>query len=380
VFRPAGPVGRVPDLPAVRVGPVRVSEKREGVKTARLQFGLALEPPPRSLPVLEEKTRGARFRELPARQVLNSPATTGMGFWSLNPYVGCEFGCSYCYARKTHEWVMERTAGRQVGKSAGSSAIVRSPLTDSTADLPANSPAVLPSGRPAVSAWDQFEHEILVKNTAPDILLRTLDPAKLKDSELVIGTATDPYQPAEKEFRLTRRVLEALLRFRGLSIGLITKSPLITRDLDVLTRLAERHELSINISLASLDGELLRRLEARSPAPHARIRALTRLCSAGLHAGLLIAPILPGITDGWAHLAALFEAARDAGARYIHGAPLRLGPAARAGFLPVLEREFPDLVARYRQRYGSQVHAGKEYERALQRRLTGLRAAFGFRA
>ena len=317
------------------------------------QLGLALDPP-RSLPVLQEKTRGARFRELAPRQVLNSPATTGMGFWSLNPYVGCEFGCSYCYARKTHEWVMERNRESGVGyRVSGPSSSSRNP-----------------------TAWDQFEHEILVKNTAPDVLLRTLDPDKLKDSELVIGTATDPYQPAEKEFRLTRRVLEALLRFRGLSIGIITKSPLITRDIDVLARLAERHELSVNISIASMDGELLRRLEARSPAPHARVRALTRLREAGVYAGMLIAPILPGITDGWGHLAALFEAAQEARACYVHGAPLRLGPAARTGFLPVLEREFPELVDRYRLRYGSRVHAGKDYEKALQHRLKSLREAF----
>jgi DNA repair photolyase len=332
---------------------------RLGAMRLTAQLGLPLEPPPRSLPVIQEKSRGARFRELAPRQVLNSPATTGMGFWSLNPYVGCEFGCSYCYARKTHEWVMERGSGLGVRGS------------EFTGSPPAPNPE--PRGP---SAWESFEHEILVKNTAPDVLLRTLDPEKLADSELVIGTATDPYQPAEKEFRLTRRVLEALLRFQGLSIGIITKSPLITRDIDVLARLKERHELSVNISIASMDAELLRRLEARSPAPHARIRALTRLREAGIYAGMLIAPILPGITDGWAHLAALFEAAQEARASYVHGAPLRLGPAARTGFLPVLEREFPELVERYRARYGSRVHAGKDYERALQQRLKSLREAF----
>lgn len=324
------------------------------------QLGLPLEPPPRSLPVIQEKSRGARFRELAPRQVLNSPATTGMGFWSLNPYVGCEFGCSYCYARKTHEWVMERGSGLGV-RDSGFTDHLRVPNPESRAP----------------GAWESFEHEILVKNSAPDVLLRTLDPDKLRDSELVIGTATDPYQPAEKEFRLTRRVLEALVRFQGLSIGLITKSPLVTRDIDVLARLKERHELSVNISLASMDGDLLRRLEARSPAPHARIRALTRLREAGIYAGLLIAPILPGITDGWGHLAQLFEAAQEARASYVHGAPLRLGPAARTGFLPVLEREFPELVDRYRLRYGSRVHAGKDYEKALQQRLKSLRTAFG---
>jgi DNA repair photolyase len=227
-------------------------------------------------------------------------------------------------------------------------------------------------------ARDAFEHEILVKHTAPEVLLRTLDPDKLAGAELVIGTATDPYQPAERRFLLTRRLLEALLRFRGLALGIITKSPLITRDLDVLTRLAGRHELSVNISLASMDAPLLRRIEARSPAPHARIRALTRLTRAGVYAGLLIAPILPGITDSWTQLAALFEAAHEARARYVAGAPLRLGAAAREGFQPLLAREFPEMVERYERRYGSRTHAGKEYERALSRRLRSLKEAFGF--
>jgi len=339
-----GQGGRLYHVPAMRLGPLRVKASSQG------QLGLELESAPRPLPVLEEKTRGAVFRALPVRSVLNSPATTGMGFWSLNPYVGCEFGCSYCYARRTHEWTVERAsaAGAVSPRSTG------------------------------VSAWQAFEQEIFVKQSAPDVLLRTLDPEKLAGAELVIGTATDPYQPAERRFLLTRRLLEALLLHRGLAIGLITKSPLVTRDLDVLGKLAAQHELSVNISLASMDAGLLRRLEARSPAPHARIRALERLTRAGIHAGLLIAPILPGITDGWASLAALLEAAKGAGARYAVGAPLRLEPAARAGLLPVLRREFPDLVERYERRYGGRVHAGKDYERALQRRLRSLQTAFGF--
>jgi DNA repair photolyase len=340
--RPAGACRRLRDLPAVRLGSLRVKGGPQA------QLGLELSPPSRSLPVLDEKPRGAVFRALPVRRVLNSPAATGMGFWSLNPYVGCEFGCSYCYARKTHEWTVERNGV----------------------------PGPIPPG--GLSAWQAFEHDILVKESAPEVLLRTLDPAKLAGAELVIGTATDPYQPAERRFLLTRRLLEALLLHRGLAIGLITKSPLVTRDLDVLTRLAAQHDLSVNISLVSMDAALLRLLEARSPAPHARIRALARLTSAGIPAGLLVAPILPGLTDGWASLAALMEAAQQAGARYVVGAPLRLGPAARAGFLPVLQREFPDLVERYRGRYGSRVHAGKDYEAALHRRLRSLQLAFGF--
>jgi DNA repair photolyase len=308
-----------------------------------------------------------------------------MPFWSLNPYVGCEFGCSYCYARKTHEWVMERTEGRKGAKTTlrRKDAKTTQGRDDATTtqgrkDAKTQAEEPIPDGDLASlrqGAFASFEHDILVKSSAPDVLLRTLEPERLAGATLVIGTATDPYQPAERQFFLTRRLLEALLRHRGLSVGLITKSPLVIRDLDVLTRLAERHEVSINISLASLDAGLLRRLEARSPAPHARLRALRRLTGAGLNAGLLIAPILPGITDGWAALAALMEAAKEAGARYVAGAALRLGPAARTGFLPVLAREFPDLVARYERRYGRGQSAGKEYEHALERRLQALREA-----
>lgn len=318
----------------------------------RSQLALPLDPAS-ALPVLETRQRGARFRELPVRQVLNSPATTHMPFWSINPYVGCEFGCTYCYARKTHQWAMDRAGVRAEPRAAGSP-----PLPD--------------------DAWHAFEREILVKRTAPDVLLRTLDPVRLQGLSLVIGTATDPYQPAERTFLLTRRVLQALLRFEGLSIGIITKSPLVARDIDVLRELSGRHDLSINISIVSTDPALIRRLEARSPAPHARLRALARLTSAGLEAGLLVAPILPGITDSWSHLAALMEAGKEARARYVVGAALRLGEAARTGFLPLLARDYPDMVERYGRRYGAGVSAGKEYERALDRRLMALQRAFGF--
>jgi DNA repair photolyase len=322
----------------MRMGALRLMPRRP-----KSQLALTLESGT-SLPVLGERGRGARFRELPVRQILNSPATTHMPFWSINPYVGCEFGCSYCYARKTHAWAMERA-----GKAAS-----------------------------AQHAWDAFEHEILVKRTAPEVLLKTLDPARLQGRTLMIGTATDPYQPAERTYLLTRRVLQALVRFTGLRVGIITKSPLVARDIDVLRELSGRHDLSVNISLASTDAALLRRIEARSPAPHARLRTLARLTSAGIEAGLLIAPILPAISDSWTQLAALMEAGKEAGARYVVGAALRLGEAARTGFLPLLKRDFPELVERYERRYGTGTGVAREYERALDRRLMSLQAAFGF--
>lgn len=289
---------------------------------------------------LDQRARGTEFLALPVRSVLNSAVATGMGFWSLNPYVGCEFGCTYCYARDTHRWAFER-----MGQSA-----------------------------------DQldFERRILVKPEVADALARTLDPARLGKAPLVIGTATDPYQPAERRFRLTRRVLEALLGWRGLSLGLITKSPLVTRDLDVLQRLAERHELSVSISLATVDARLARRLELRSPVPSARLRALSRLTRGGIHAGLLVAPVIPCVTDGRAALDALFRAAKEAGARFVAWAALRLGPAARRRFLPHLAREFPGLAERYERHYAGRQSVDRAYQQALSRRLRALRDKYGF--
>jgi DNA repair photolyase len=310
---------------------------------------LGCEPPPRRptdpLPVLDTRARGTRFIQLSVRSVLNTPASTHMGFWSINPYVGCEFGCTYCYARDTHRWVMERADNRPADR------------------LP---------------VWEAFEKEILVKSGVAEVLGRTLKPARLAGQSLVIGTATDPYQPAERRFRLTRRILEVLRSYHGLSIEIITKSPLVTRDLDLLQALSQQNEVNVNISLATADPRLARRLELRSPVPAARLRALRRLTQGGVYAGLIVAPIIPGITDDWAGLARLMEAAKEAGARYVIGSALRLGPAARRRFLPVLEREFPALYQRYRRHYAGSDMASRSYQDALTRRLNALRQAYGF--
>lgn len=334
------------DLRLLRVGQMRVSER------SQLSLAMPDTAPARSreLAVLDQRQRGTRFLALAARSVLNSPASTGMGFWSINPYVGCEFGCTYCYARDTHRYAMERAERRDAE----------------------------PAGDEAIPPWLAFEKRILVKTDVAERLARTLDPSKLGRDSLVIGTATDPYQPAERIYRLTRKVLEVLTGFRGLRIGLISKSPLVTRDIDVLQRLAARNEVTINVSIATLDPHLARRLELRSPIPSARIRALARLSAAGLHAGLLLAPIVPGVTDDRGGLLRLMSAARDAGARYVIGSALRLGPAARHRFLPHLAREFPDLADRYRGHYADREGVSREYQAALTRRLDRLQRELGF--
>jgi DNA repair photolyase len=292
--------------------------------------------PSAPLPILESRSRGTRFLGITVRSALNSPAATHMGFWSLNPYIGCEFGCTYCYARDTHRWTVERLGDRAPSKA-------------------------------------DFERDILVKTNIAQALLKAFDPSKLAGELLAIGTATDPYQPAERRFRVTRRILESLLPYRDIRLSITTKSPLVTRDVDLLSRLSERHQVSVNISLATLDPRLARRLEARTAVPSARLRAIRRLTAAGIPSGLFVMPVLPCITDGRRDLDRLLAAAKEAGARFVAWSALRLGPAARRQFLPHLAREFPELVERYERHYARHDTAGWAYRKTLQARFLFLR-------
>jgi len=316
---------------------------------------------PSALPVLDARLRGTSFVALEPKSVLNSPQQTGVDFWSLNPYVGCEFGCSYCYARYAHRYAVERAhdAGR---------------LDD----------AEFRDFRGA-HGWEAFERRIFVKQQALAALeadlRRYFRSAARPDgaaAPIVIGTATDPYQPAERRFRLTRQIITRLARCERLNVGIITKSALITRDVDVLRRLQQRNDLEIHVSLISVDAALVKTVEARSPIPAVRLRALRTLVAAGLNAGLIVAPVLPGISDDVPHLDALFRAARAAGARFVHAGPLRLYPAVRERFLPLLEQRFPRLEERYRRAYHDRSGAPRAYARALAARIQDLQARFGF--
>ena len=312
--------------------------------------------------VVDERLRGTKFVTLPIKSILNSPEQTGMDFWSLNPYVGCEFGCTYCYARYAHRYVVERAHDQG-----------RIP-DDEFADFRG------PHG------WEAFEQRIFVKEqvlVALEADLRryfhtAIPPYRPAAETIVIGTATDPYQPAERRFRLTRQILERLGQCDRLSIGIITKSPLVARDIDVLQRLQARNDLEVYISLITVDVPLIRKVEARSPMPAVRLRALQKLTSAGVNAGLIVAPVLPGITDDVPQLEALFRAGRESGARFIHAGPLRLYPGIRDRFFPVIEEHFPHLAERYRSAYARQSAAPREYARALARRIKRLQAKFGF--
>ncbi len=300
------------------------------------------------LPLVGEQ-KDIRYYSNFAKNVLNGPETTGMGFWSINPYVGCAFGCAYCYARYAHRYVMERASDNERMEDA---------LTERYEVMP---------------PWLAFERNIFVKQNAPEVLARTLRQGSdrhlslIKGDAIVIGTATDPYQPAERKFRVTRRILEVLAEHPGLKIVIISKSPLITRDIDVLSRINRNSDLSIHISLITLRRELARKLEPRSPTPEARVRALARLREAGIDAGINCMPVLPGITDNPSDLDALVKRVSEAGATYVGACALRLRATAKQRYLPFIAQEFPHLEERYRNTYANDSNAGQKYREGLSR-------------
>lgn len=313
-------------------------------------------PAGRALPALGSQ-KDITYFGTTVRGVLNSPEATGMGYWSLNPYVGCAFGCAYCYARYAHRYTIERAA---------TAADIAPGIQHQLGELP---------------PWLAFERRILVKQGASEALRRQLRPTRRggpKAGEtIVVGTATDPYQPAERRYRVTRGVLETLAEHPGLAVVVITKSPLVTRDIDVLARLAQRGRVSIHISLITLDRDLARKIEPRAPTPEARVRALERLREAGIPAGINVMPVLPGITDGPAALEALVQRVAAAGATYVSACALRLRSDARRRYLPLIEREFPHLAGRYRASYTTGHHVSERYRAGLSAFFTELRARYG---
>jgi len=312
----------------------------------------------RVLPVIGEQKDISYYGSV-ARGVLNGPEVTGMGFWSINPYVGCAFGCAYCYARYAHRYVLERAATANPEHDG---------LQRDMASLP---------------PWLAFERRIFVKENAADVLRRALRNgsdrhlALLGEESIVIGTATDPYQPAERRFRVTRSVLEVLAEHAGLSIVIITKSPLVTRDVDLLRRIARSSEITIHLSLITLDRNLARRLEPRAPTPEARVRALARLRANGIAVGINVMPVLPGITDKPEELERLVRTVAEQGATYVNACALRLQSAARQRYLPFIEQEFPELASRYRATYARSHAAGDRYRDGLRDYFRRVCARYG---
>ena len=281
---------------------------------------------------------------LPVKSILNHCDSKRVPFdWTVNPYRGCEFGCKYCYARYTHEY-MEIDGG-------------------------------------------EFEQKIFVKRDAAALLAREISQKYSYASKasgytqaehIAIGTATDPYQPAEKEYGVTRACLEELAKHEGLSVSVITKSNQIVRDIDIYQRIARRSALSLNITVTTLKPRLARLLEPRAPRPDLRVRAVRELRAAGLNVGVSASPLLPGINDGEGELEAVAEAVREAGAQWFFSGVLFLMPASARQFLPFLRDKFPKLARQYEQWYAKNGYAPEEYRRKVSERVHRIREKYSF--
>ena len=278
--------------------------------------------------------RGTEYFLLPVRSILNHCDSERVPFaWTVNPYRGCEFGCKYCYARYTHEY-MELDGG-------------------------------------------DFESKIYVKQNAGPLAERDLASEKIWGEHIAIGTATDPYQPAEKEFGATRAILEKMAEREGLSLSITTKSNQVVRDIDVIKRISERSSITIHMTVTTLRTRLARMLEPRAPRPDLRLAALRQLREAGINAGVNAMPVLPGLTDREEDLDALARAARDAGAQWIAASVLFLMPSSLKQFLPFIDAKFPKLAKRYREWYQHKGYAPEEYRKEISARFEQLRRKYG---
>ena len=274
---------------------------------------------------------------LPVRSLLNRCTSARMPFtWTINPYRGCEFACKYCYARYTHEFMEMRDGA-------------------------------------------DFEQKIFIKQHAADLLRQELRHVK-PGEEIAIGTATDPYQPAERRFEITRAILEEFSRHQGFQIGIVTKSHLVVRDTDLLLAVAAHNKLFVNITITTLNADLARILEPRAPRPDLRLEAMRKLIEAGVPAGVICAPVLPGITDSPRDLEALVRAVAEAGGKYIFANSLFLKPCSAAIFMPFLEKEFPQLVEGYRDRFKDRSFLSTPYRKRLSQLMARLREKYGIRS
>ncbi|HEY0702901.1 MAG TPA: radical SAM protein [Candidatus Acidoferrales bacterium] len=250
----------------------------------------------------------------------------------MNPYRGCEFGCHYCYARYTHEFM----------------------------EVPG----------------DEFESKIYVKQNAGPLADRDLATEPVWGEHIAIGTATDPYQPAEREFGATRAILEKMAEREGLSLSITTKSNQVVRDIDLLKRVSERNSLTVNLSITTVRARLARTLEPRAPRPDLRFGAVRELRDAGIAAGVLAMPIVPGITDAPEDLDALAKAAHDAGAQWFAGNVLYLRSASLKHFMEFIGGQFPKLLKQYQTWYLRYGNAPDSYREEIGALVQSLREKY----
>ncbi len=270
-----------------------------------------------------------RFYEVRAKSILNRvPAASRMPFrWTINPYRGCTHSCVYCFARPTHEY-LDFDAGRD------------------------------------------FEREIVVKVNAPERLRAELARPSWKHEHVALGTNTDPYQWVEGRYKLMPGIWEAM-RDASNPCSILTKSPLLLRDLPLMKQIAERTEFSAALSVPTVDERAWRTTEPHTPNPRARLEAVAELTRAGIRTGVLVAPLMPGINDAPEQVAPILELASEVGAAYVTGIALHLRGEVRNLFFEWLREHRPDLVPRYQQLYRRGAYAPSEERRRLARLVRG---------
>jgi DNA repair photolyase len=297
-------------------------------------------PAPHLAPLMGTETvrerGGVSYREIRARSLLNRCDSPRMPFrWTVNPYRGCAMGCRYCYAAYTHEFL-------------------------------------------GVENPDQFHSLIYVKKGGEEETARRL-PSIIRRGELIaLGTATDPYQPAEAEARVTRGFLERVARHRNVRLGIVTKGAIILRDIDLLDTINRRSRLWVRVSLVSPHADLLRKLEPWAPAPAVRIEMMRRLHEAGIDAGLGLAPVLPALTDDEPSLDRLLGEVAAAGVKRMFTNVLFLRSPTREKYLRWLGAEYPRYLEAYERAYAGRVTLSGRYRDRVKEMVGRLKRRHGF--
>ncbi len=296
------------------------------------------------------------FRAIQVRSILNKSVSRRRSWiaYTINPYRGCEFGCKYCFARYTHEFLQPISIDSGLHKKPAAKTAPRDPQEWATA----------------------FEHEIYMKQNAAWLLeqeLKRFDPRHA----IVIGAATDPYQPIERRHRVTRSIFEVFAKRSGYDIGVITKSRLIARDIDVLAQVARRNRFVVHLTITTPDAALARMIEPRAPRPDLRFAALRKLRDAGITAGVMCSPLLPGLNDNPAMLDEMGRLASEAGASFLVGNPLFLKLCSRPTYLSFVREHFPHLLADYERRYAHSDFADKQYTDKMHEIVDGIRHKYG---
>ena len=286
--------------------------------------------------LLTEKRR-VEYRTLPTRKWLNRCDSKRVPFdWSINPYRGCEYGCKYCYARYTHEFMERRN-------------------------------------------MSAFETEIYAKDWDAGSFREELDAVK-PGHIIGIGTATDPYQPAERTYCRTRGVLEALLPLRGISIFVTTKSDLVPRDIELLAQLSQHNQVSVTFSVTTMDRELARLTEPYAPRPDLRMQAVAKLTAAGICAGVIANPVLPLLTDSEENLESVARAAKLAGAHQFGAHVVFLKPCSQRVFFPFLAEKFPQYLRRYEASFAAGAYLKGKYPERIRKVVNRIRERVGIPA